>query len=143
MVIKKVKSIVFLASLISMFCLVGCEFAFPPHIANGYNSDISFQVDYTNGKFHEKVKIPYGRILSEGEKNFKVKSIKVFDKDGKFLTEYVEKYLDNLRQNTKYEDEFWVITEKALYLIPQTHQKGKDWLEYVKSLKQATEKNTE
>ena len=131
MVIKKVKSIFFLTSLLSILWLVGCDFAFPPHIANGYNSDISFQVDYINGKFHEKVNIPYGRTLSEGEKDLKVKSIKVFDKDDKLLAEYSKEYLDNLRKNTKYKDEFWAITENAIYLIPQEYQKGKAWFKYI------------
>ncbi|MBI4801227.1 MAG: hypothetical protein HY796_01770 [Elusimicrobia bacterium] len=136
MVILKFKHKFFLIGVIGIFCLLGfaCDLMVPPYISNGSAKDIYIQIYYLNGEVSGKLKFLYREKMCHRKKGEKVKSIKIFDKTDKLTAEYPEEYLDNLRKSAEYKDEFWVITEKALYLVPQARQKGNDWLEYVKTL---------
>jgi len=134
MVITKVKSIIFLISVISIFCLAGCDFVRSPYTCSGYKHDVYIQKYYSDGIISEKIRFSYGEQLGSMGKKHKITAIKVFNPEDKLIAEYPEEYLNNLRKTVKYKDEFWVVTEKALYLVPQTRQKKNDWLEYIKSL---------
>lgn len=144
MVILKLNRKVFLIGVVGIFCLFGfaCDLMVPPYVGSESAKDIYIQIAYLSGEVSGKLKFSYREKMCHRKKGEKVKNIKIFDGTDKLIAEYSEEYLNNLRKSAKYKDEFWVVTEKALYLIPQTHQKGNAWLEYVKSLEQATEKNT-
>jgi hypothetical protein len=96
------------------FALNGCEFAYPPCIANGYSSVITCRAAFSDGKVSDATILPRS-IAWQGVEGRHVRSLAVVSR-GIVERTYSSAVLDKIRSERPVKGELWILRPSGLRL---------------------------
>jgi len=115
--------------------LLGIEIFRPPYFHNGYEYTVRVEIERGDNETID-ISMEPGIDLLNQEKGITFISITVYSEDGVLLAEYPEEVLNELKDKSVDNYEFWVVTEEGLFLIPKKHSGSNEWREYLESIQQ-------